>query len=297
MGQVDDLLDGLKEGIKKRIDTPFLASFALSFCATNYKLLLVIFGAGDYEKKILFIDKVLYPSGKFVDMAFIPFVSALTYTLAWPLIEGNLAAINVWNENRKRKLVLIQERQTPIPYQEMALFFSAYTQKNEDLNRQIAHAHEAAHANTLLMNELFKNATKRSEEIAWGRLADSMRLSATEVREILESGRPPIQTSNNESRLNLAPLKPLAAAVAYLLRIPSENGFRFTTLDELQAKALDGYEEYALAFSVYEILRSLGIVDAIDEKTGTLRMVSAAESRAHNILRIFAAAGKLEGSA
>ncbi|MFG6413786.1 hypothetical protein ACG02S_07720 [Roseateles sp. DC23W] len=285
MGHVDEIVDGIKEGVKKRLETPFLASFAISFVLTNYKLFLVIFGSGDYEKKIQYIDTILYPSGKLIPMGIFPFLAASIYTLAWPFAEANLAAFTVWNENRKRRLIQAQERVTPVPQHEMGMFMQAHNATNARLQEQLDSLHEATRAARKRNDEIVERLARRTEALAWGRLADSANVSASELKELLILGEKAPASSRHA--LNPDSIKPIAAAIAYILNIPVEFDRRTTTLRELQLNALDGYSMYALEVTVYVILGSLEIVGPLNENDESFSMHVVAQPRAERVQQIF----------
>jgi hypothetical protein len=83
---IKELVAGLTKQLNDRMISPLLPSFIISWLIVNYKLIVTIFSDGPYETKLLYIDKILYPSYSdiFFHCALIPLISALLYIFVYP---------------------------------------------------------------------------------------------------------------------------------------------------------------------------------------------------------------------
>lgn len=82
------------ESLVDRVRNPLLTGFILSWCATNYKLLVVLLTNEHYEKKFSFIENVLYanPQESFNKLITIPTLLSVVYVFILP----GIALLATW---------------------------------------------------------------------------------------------------------------------------------------------------------------------------------------------------------
>jgi hypothetical protein len=88
-----DMVAEVKEEAKRRIASPLFGAYALSWCSFNYQLLIVLFSAGDYEKKIKYITSDLYAQFNGWAVFGWPLLASLLYVTLSPVAS---VAIDLW---------------------------------------------------------------------------------------------------------------------------------------------------------------------------------------------------------
>jgi hypothetical protein len=92
MSAFTDFLDSMTASMKDRVSNPLSGSFIIAWCIANFRLLLVIVGDGDFDKKLTYINTYLSPNhlGWFEFLARSigwPLAWALFYVFAYPKIS------------------------------------------------------------------------------------------------------------------------------------------------------------------------------------------------------------------
>lgn len=87
------MINEVKEEAKRRIANALFGSYALSWCAFNYQLLIVLFSPGDYEKKIGYITNALYKQADWASVFGWPALVTLIYLIVSPTAN---VALDLW---------------------------------------------------------------------------------------------------------------------------------------------------------------------------------------------------------
>lgn len=97
----DDIANAFRSTFYERISSPFVSSFAISWCIFNYKVIVILFSSLEVRYKFYEIELVYLKSNwdwfgiQFSPNCFLyPLLAALFYTLLFPFIEAGL--IFVW---------------------------------------------------------------------------------------------------------------------------------------------------------------------------------------------------------
>lgn len=139
---ISDLKNKVTEAIEDRIRNPFLGSIVLAWPIINYKLLLVVFGDGGYEEKLLFIEKKLYTSwlnGFWVHVVLLPILAGLFFVLVYPEIDRHLTKIVVKRAQKKERELLLIEQKKPVDEKYQAEFFASWNSKTQAQKAAIEH--------------------------------------------------------------------------------------------------------------------------------------------------------------
>lgn len=143
--EMKDLREGVSEAIRERMSSPFLSSIVLSWPIVNYKLLMVVFGSGDYEGKLFYIDTYLYGgvwNSNFMHLAVWPMLVGGFFTLWYPRIDAWLSVKFIRLSHEKKRKVLFAEQEEPVAEAFQAEFFSQWNKRNDVLNASVAVANE-----------------------------------------------------------------------------------------------------------------------------------------------------------
>jgi len=135
----------IKTEVATRLKSRIYSAMFLSWPFINYKLLIVIFSEGDYDKKLLYIKNDLYPDPIFdlnFHLYYAPLVAVLVVNCVIPVIEIFFTVLAGVFDNWKEGWILRVARKTPFPLDEQAIFFEKYRkemaikdQVNGDLNK------------------------------------------------------------------------------------------------------------------------------------------------------------------
>jgi DNA-binding MarR family transcriptional regulator len=81
-----DLIIGIRKQLSERLVSPLMPSFVISWLIVNYRLVVAILSSEPLEKKLSFIDTVLFPSSQIVVSHgfLIPLAASLAYILLYP---------------------------------------------------------------------------------------------------------------------------------------------------------------------------------------------------------------------
>lgn len=84
---MDDFLKDLKFAVNDRLRSPILGTFLISWISWNFSTVILVFGSGEFDKKIIMLEK-LYPSNfsYFWQGLVYPFASASAFVLIYPFI-------------------------------------------------------------------------------------------------------------------------------------------------------------------------------------------------------------------
>lgn len=126
---ISELPESILNTIKNRFNNTFLASAIISWPIINYKLMLVLFGDGKYEKKISFIDDVLYSAYPFkgiVCLFVLPMVVGFIYWRWYPLFDMVISRYSIKKSIEKAEIILTEERKIPFDRDEQVEYFKNY---------------------------------------------------------------------------------------------------------------------------------------------------------------------------
>lgn len=62
MDAVKDFFSSIREYVRDKTANPFWGAYVLAWLAVNFRLIVVLLGAGEAAQKIAYIDDTLYPS-------------------------------------------------------------------------------------------------------------------------------------------------------------------------------------------------------------------------------------------
>lgn len=84
---IEDLTTTIKAQLYERVSSPLLSSFVISWCAWNYKFLLIVFSGMSSFEKITYIDRILFPdiTTTVIHGAILPLVTSLLLIFAYPI--------------------------------------------------------------------------------------------------------------------------------------------------------------------------------------------------------------------
>lgn len=106
--------------IEERTSNPLTGAFLIAWPAANYRLLMVFFGDGDWEKKIHYIDRNLYPDWHlaFTNGFLIPLAFSIFYVFAYPPIADRIVNLHKKRQIVQRRLALEIENIKPLTQEE-----------------------------------------------------------------------------------------------------------------------------------------------------------------------------------
>jgi hypothetical protein len=83
---LDDLLTSAKQTLVERLASPLLGSFAVAWCAWNYKFLVILFSSASVSQTFDLIEKIAFPDAWsiFARGIFYPLASASVYVFLYP---------------------------------------------------------------------------------------------------------------------------------------------------------------------------------------------------------------------
>lgn len=117
---LDDLTKTVKAQLYERANSPLFGAFAISWCAWNYKFLLVLLSSMPAIEKLDYIDSHIFPSFMGVALRGVcfPLLSAIVYIYLYPIPAKYV--YQYWR-NRQKELKGIQQRiedETPLTQEE-----------------------------------------------------------------------------------------------------------------------------------------------------------------------------------
>jgi hypothetical protein len=120
METLKELLGSIRLQLAERTSNPLTGAFLIAWPITNYRLFIVLAGDGEWQKKIDYIDKHLYPEWTLtLSNAFcIPFFFALFYVFLYPPIADRIVNMHKRRQIAQRKVALELESITPLTQDE-----------------------------------------------------------------------------------------------------------------------------------------------------------------------------------
>lgn len=128
-----DLKDALTVKLAERISSPFISTFILSWCITNYDIFLLIFSGVDWGTKIHYIDSI-YKSGYeiWLQKIAIPFGATLFYIFIWPTIDFRIYRYTKRRSNKIKQERIDIDQETPLSESDRLKFY----QKSREIERK-----------------------------------------------------------------------------------------------------------------------------------------------------------------
>jgi hypothetical protein len=107
MSAFTEFLDSVTASMKDRVSNPLSGSFIIAWCVANFRLLLVVVGDGDFDKKLDYINTFLGPSHLgWLEFSLRsvgwPLLWALFYVFAYPRISYEVMSWTRGEQNRWR---------------------------------------------------------------------------------------------------------------------------------------------------------------------------------------------------
>ncbi|MEX0141178.1 hypothetical protein MRBLMS1_001992 [Massilia sp. LMS1-1-1.1] len=134
-----DVVDNILNVLKVRMSNSFMSSVIISWPIINYKLIMVIFGGGDYAQKIEYIDNSLYKSGfKYWYIAYLPICVGLFYVFIFPFIDILINIIGMYFKNLERRFVFWRQKKDVMSVAEKEYHFSDLIATNKSLEAEMA---------------------------------------------------------------------------------------------------------------------------------------------------------------
>ena len=138
---MSDAKDGILDIIKFRLNNSFLSSVIISWPFVNYKLLMVVFGGGNYEKKIDYINDRLYEgSYKWLFFVVIPLVIGGLYIFIFPFFNSWFELLDRWFKNRHREALFKKDAVETISAVEKEAYFSYLEGTNQSIKDELRSA-------------------------------------------------------------------------------------------------------------------------------------------------------------
>jgi hypothetical protein len=152
---LDDIFQSAKQNLLERLSSPFLGSFVISWCAWNWKFLVILFSDASVTGTFTLVDQVAFPnfSTALLRGILFPLISACVYVFLYPyparyMYEFSLRRQREINQTKQR----ISE-ETPLTLEESRRLRTEYVEAErrhveivQRLNEEIARLNEAVEA-------------------------------------------------------------------------------------------------------------------------------------------------------
>lgn len=196
---LEELSKTVKAQLYERVSSPLLGSFLIAWCGWNYKFVLVLISSMDAEKKLAYINAVLYPSiyARLLEGFTYPLLTSLLLIFVYPLPARWIYSYSRRQQVLLKKLQQVIDEETPLSMEDArelrksnSLIVSEFEQEiaqarlqNDRLKEQLAAAKEALNSdgqnnegiNVLLMqlselqdyNDKLQIKTKSDQELIY----------------------------------------------------------------------------------------------------------------------------------
>lgn len=249
------------DNVEKRISSPFLFSFFVSWPLWNYRAMIVIFGNGTYIEKLSFLDW-LYPTlySSLEWKLFCPLFSALAYTFGWPFIDGYVSSWHQRLINRKQRRIFDVNKTETVAKEDQATYFDKNSKDLRD-----SQARTAGLAAELARSKSDAESTKsqferRLARIALLNLTCECSLSVESIQSMLTLRND--YTSFGDSIFRLVQAIPLENVFKFAESAHvDENGRRYVSTAQIIQHT--GYTDTQAA-ALVEIMRAGGVLRASD---------------------------------
>lgn len=149
---LDDILQATKQSLLERLSSPLLSAFFVSWCAWNWKFLVILFSNASVTTTFVLIDKIAFPdySAVFLRGFVCPLISASAYVFLYPYPARFIYEFSL---RRQREVNQTKQRiadETPLTIEESRRLRNEYVENERRhtevvqlLNDEIARLNEA----------------------------------------------------------------------------------------------------------------------------------------------------------
>jgi hypothetical protein len=170
-GYVDEVLKSFKAQMYDRVSSPLTFSFVLSWCAWNYRFLLLLIGTSSASEKFAYVDQHLFTAWQ--DYAFrgflFPLCSALFYIYLYPTPARKVYEFTQSEAVKMKKAQQRIEDKTPISEEEAAELRANMRKEKRERADELERAEKII---TQLTTDLARFETKPS-------VADTLHITTT----------------------------------------------------------------------------------------------------------------------
>lgn len=154
---VDDIFQSAKQSLLERLSSPLLGAFSLSWCAWNWKFLVILFSDASVSGTFALVDKMAFPdySAVLLRGLFFPLISACIYVFLYPYPARYIYEFSL---RRQREINQTKQRiaeETPLTLEESRRLRAEYVENErrhvevvQRLNDEIARLNEALEASS-----------------------------------------------------------------------------------------------------------------------------------------------------
>jgi hypothetical protein len=193
---LDDLLTSAKQTIVERLASPLLGSFAVAWCAWNYKFLVILFSSTGVTQTFALIQAISFPDAW----------SILTRGIAYPLFSAGAYVflypyparfIYEFTLRRQREINQTKQRisdETPLTLEESQKLRAEFVARERAHNDQVQRLNEeVARLNAAL--DLKTNPSPAPELSPAERMYDSLELGQLRLLQVVETSNGPMLES------------------------------------------------------------------------------------------------------
>jgi hypothetical protein len=111
---IQEIKDLFTVTLAKRLSSPFISTFLLAWCVTNYDITLLVFSSNDWNTKISYIS-VIVSSLSITDYRVLwPLVVSVFYVALWPAIDMGFYWLSKYWAIQYKKLQMYMDKIKPI---------------------------------------------------------------------------------------------------------------------------------------------------------------------------------------
>lgn len=137
---LDDVLKSIRSYLYDRAVSPLMGSFLVSWCAWNYKFILVFFSGESILEKFRIINEVLYPNGTMVFLfgVIYPLATALGYLFFYPYPAKIVFAFSRKRQKEINDIKKTIEEETLLTVEESRSIRQAVYKLEDEFMREIS---------------------------------------------------------------------------------------------------------------------------------------------------------------
>lgn len=234
-GLLKELMTGIRGLLTERLISPLMPAFVMSWSVINYRLIVAILSDETLEKRLSFIDSVLYPTSQsvFVSGFLFPLVTAMAYIFIYPYPAKWVYQYALKRQRELREARQQAENERVLTFEESQRLRSFYFDRE---------------------SELQKKMQLRQEE------NDLLRAKISELEKTQEKPKVLIsETSDSSSKISRSrPLTDLEAKALAALSYAENNNIQRTYESNLQKSVGSNKTELKI---VIEDLKRSGLMD------------------------------------
>lgn len=136
---LDEILASAKDSLLERLSSPLLGSFVLSWCAWNYKFLVILFSDASVTQTFKLIENIAFPtlSSVILNGILLPLGSALAYIFLYPYPAKFIYG---FTQRRQKEINDIKKKiadETPLTIEESRLIREEFRERDRKSQEQI----------------------------------------------------------------------------------------------------------------------------------------------------------------